>query len=335
MPTRRTATYVKTLVYADGPQLLQLMAYKTNIVAMAIPSDTDKLMFVATSVTQKNWNDYLDGLVDLRYLFVHANVRTAYKFDLMKLRDGKISMAPWEGPLTEDVLPSPRFFSSNHTEPDDEGPQDQDSEVLYVDGEWDMPDFGKFYSRYADVYYFLSSANEYEDADTPAKLKDGIADAFRDKAFKGGFSYVHFFEALASNRGRNQRLGVDEIQYASPGHINVNGEREAFEEAKAAINNFLAVKKDARALYTNLYAFMSKSRLLQMSGDDYVATPMYSDYIHLRGTELANLLGVPNLDAIETLVEDNKLVFVKIILSFYRRLDEVSNFFAQGRVNFS
>lgn len=168
MANRRTAEYISTLVYLDGPQLIRMKAHKTTVVALAIPSDPDTLKFIATTVTQKNWTSYLDGSVDLRYLFAFADVRTTYTFDLMKLKGNKITMIPWEGQVPEECLPAPRFFSTNHTEEDpEEDKEELYSETLQVDGEWDMPDFGSFYSRYSDVYYFISSAGEYEDEEAP------------------------------------------------------------------------------------------------------------------------------------------------------------------------
>lgn len=333
---RRTAQYISTLVYADGPQLILLRAHKTNIVAMAIPSGEGEALFIATSVTGKIWESYLDGHVDLRFLFVHASVRTTYSFDLMKLKDNKIRMDPWEGSVDERFLPSPRFFSVNHTEedPEDFG-ESADSEVLYVDGEWDMPDFGSFYSRYSDVYYFLSSANEYEDEETPDEVKRSIERAFRDKAFKGGFSYVHLYDAIASNRGRGQRLGVDKIKYESPGYINVNGEKESFAETKSAIKSFLVNKGIAKKTYDELYLYLSKAKLLTLDGDNYPDDHGSAPYIRQKGVTLAHQMELENYEAIDQLVEGNTLVFVKVIMSFYRRLDEATKFFAQGRVNFA
>jgi hypothetical protein len=47
------------------------------------------------------------------------------------------------------------------------------------------------------------------------------------------------------------------------------------------------------------------------------------------------MMKMPNLDSLRALVDDNALVFAKIVLSFYRRLDDTSRFFAQGRMNFT
>ncbi|MCG5247318.1 hypothetical protein [Methylorubrum extorquens] len=337
MANRRTAEYVSTLVYLDGPQVIKLKAHKTNVVAVAIPSPENTLLFIATTATQKNWKSYLDGHVDLRYLFTFADVRTTFKFDLLKLKNNKITMIPWEGGVPEECLPTPKFFAVNHTGEDDEYLEEepQYSETLQVDGEWDMPDFGSFYSRFSDVYYFVSSSGDYEDEELPANQKAGIENAFRDKAFKGGFSYVHFFDALSSDRSRVRRLGIDKIKYESPGYINVNGDQDNFKASKKIILGYLDNRNAARESYKEIYAFLTKARLLTVAGQDFEADDPRAVFIKSAGYRLGGELGIPNLDGIFSLVEENALVFTKVVMSFHRRLEEASKFFAQGRVNFT
>ena len=156
----------------DEPQLILLKANKTSVVALAIPSGNLKqALFIATTATQKNWQAYLDGEVDLRYLFAYADVRSTYHFDLMRMKDSRVVMDPWRGNIDEKYLPNPRFFSRNHTEDDENLNPSIDQEKLYVDGEWDIPDFGKFYNRYSNIYYFLTSTSEVEDISSSADLK--------------------------------------------------------------------------------------------------------------------------------------------------------------------
>src|SRR6476661_1009027 len=101
MATKRAATYVTTLVYMDEPQLILLKAYKTSVVALAIPSKENEALFIATTASQKDWNDYVDGNVDLRFLFTYPTVRTIYKFDLLTMKDNRFLMLPWEGQIPE------------------------------------------------------------------------------------------------------------------------------------------------------------------------------------------------------------------------------------------
>lgn len=114
---RRGAEIVATLVKLTRPELLALKAGKSLMVAVAVP-DEDKLVhkFFATTVSQKDWDSYLDESVDLRYLYTYPIQRMRYTFDLTKVAKKKVMMDPFPGEVPDAYLPLPRFFSDNHTE---------------------------------------------------------------------------------------------------------------------------------------------------------------------------------------------------------------------------
>ncbi len=336
MAIKRVATYVRTLVYMDEPHLILLKTYKTNVIALAITSPPEEARFVATTVSARDWESYKDGHVDLRYLFLYPLQRSVYSFDLMKMtEDNKVLMTPWEGKIGEENLPSPRFFSTSHTEDEDELAPPQHVQSLTVDGEWDMPDFGEFYSRYSDVYYFLSANHAFTDDTVDFEKKKTIKQAFVHTPFKGGFSYVHFYGALPGVIPRSERLRMDKIKYESPGYVNVNGDAETFAETELIIRAFLENRAALKALYTRFYTFLSKGRYLAMSADEFYKDDPNFRFIDTMAMSLAEKLQIPNIETVRSLVEKNPLAFAKIVLSLYRRLEEAARFFAQGRMNFT
>ncbi|MES0108363.1 hypothetical protein [Mesorhizobium sp. M0013] len=105
------------MVYTDEPQLLALKAGKSLVTAVAIPDNNQEAAkFLATTVSQKDWDSYLDESVDLRYLFTYSTQRLRYTFDLKKLNKRRVMMDPFEQEIPEKYLPHPRFFADNHTE---------------------------------------------------------------------------------------------------------------------------------------------------------------------------------------------------------------------------
>jgi hypothetical protein len=335
MAIKRAATYARTLVYMDEPQLILLKSYKTNVVALAINSPPEKALFVATTVSSRDWESYKDGHVDLRYLFLYPSMRSVYSFDLMDMKDNKVMMTPWEGKIGEENLPSPRFFSTSHTEDEDESDAPQHVQSLTVDGEWDMPDFGEFYSRYSDVYYFLSASHSFTDDSVDFEKKKAIKKTFAHTPFKGGFSYVHFFAALPGAVPRTERLRMDKIKYESPGYVNVNGDAETFAETESIIRAFLDNRTTLKELYSRFHQYLSKGRYLAMPAEEFRQTDPNFAFIDATAMSLAEKLRIPNIETVRSLVEKNPLAFAKIILSLYRRLDEAARFFAQGRMNFT
>ncbi len=336
MANKRSATYVRTLVYMDEPQVILLKSFKTNVVAVAIPSvSAEEARFVATTVTSRDMESYNDGHVDLRYLFVYPRQRQLFTFDLMKMADNKVLLLPLETEIPEEHLPSPRFFSTSHTEDAAEQSAPAFVQKLEVDGEWDMPDFGDFYGRYSDVYYFLSASHSFGDETVEFEKKRQIKETFVHTPFKGGFSYVNFFKTLPLAVPKRERLRMDKIRYESPGYVDVNGDGDTFEETESIIRAFLANRAELRKLYDHFHSFLSKSRYLQMAASDFSTSDPAHVYIEQLADTLAEKLNIPNILTIKSLVENNPLAFAKIILSLFRRLDEAARFFAQGRVNFT
>ena len=335
MAHRRSAIYVRTLVYMDEPHLLLLKSFKTNVIALAVASPPEEAKFIATTVSGRDLEAYIDGHVDLRYLFTYPSQRSTYTFNLMKMVDNKVMMSPFEGKIPEQDLPSPRFFSTSHTEESEDLAGPTHTQKLEVDGEWDMPDFGEFYSRYSDVYYFLSASHAFTDENVDTEKRRAIKKAFAQTPFKGGFSYVNFYATLPAAVPRSERLRMDRIKYESPGYVDVNGDGEAFMETEAIIRSFLTNRAELRKIYEKFHSFLSKGRYLQMAAEDFQANDPANAYINHTSGVLAEKLNLPNLDSVKSLVENNSLAFAKIILSLYRRLDETSRFFAQGRVNFT
>ncbi len=334
---RRKAQFLGTLVYADEPQLVALRSGAAYVVALAVPSQSpDESQFFAAAVSEKDWYSYLDGNVDLRYLFTYPKTTRLFTFDMMLMADGVVQMAPWtDKRIPEEYLPLPRFFSSNHTEDFVHLPLAADKESLIIDGEWDMPEFGKFYQKYAEIYSFIVATKNWMDKQLHADLRRKIMDAFQDRPFKGGFSYVHFYDTLSSNLLRNERLSLDKIKYASPGYVDVHGRDDIFQEIEEIIPNFLRARVDIQDEYARLHGYLSTNKYLKMAGDGYPKDDPTARFIFASAQRLANKMQLSNYAAIKQLADDNALVTAKIILSFYRRLDEAAEYFAQGRMNFS
>lgn len=333
---KRKAKLTSTLVFADEPQLIHLLSRQTHVIAVAIPCDDDgKSMFLAATVHPNDWQDYLDGVVDLRYLFVYPRFRNLYTFNIKDINQNEIVMFPFDGDAPEEYLPQPRFFSENHTEEFDVAIQIKDTESLVVDGSWDMPEFGDFYQRYSEIYAFIVATANWKAENIAEAVKGRIRNTFRGKPFQGGFSYVHFYKGLIGSLQRGERLGLNEIQYASPGFVNINGRGEVFSEIENIIPNYLQNRIEIQKLYVALHGYLSENYYLKMAGENYPQDDPTAPFILDSASKLADAMRAPDIDAVNELAEGNALVVAKIVLSFGRRLEEAANYFAQGRVTFT
>lgn len=334
---KRAAHFVATLVYADEPQVIHLMSKTVPMVAVAIPSDNqpEASMFVATTATQQNWRSYLNGASDLRYLFTYPSTRSIYTFDMHKIKDNRVLMTPWEGDIPEDYLPQPQFFSRFHTEDFSEHEVKSQTEKLLVDGDWELQEFGRFYQKYSDVYAFLVAIMNWNSAAIPLETKGKIKAAFSGKPFEGGSSYLHFFGDLFSSLRQGERLGLDKVQYASPGYVDVNGREEAFDSVELSLSNFLENHAALHKAYVEFRSSLSKNGYLAIAGINFPASDPAAPVIKERAAQFAALLRFDDFDQVYALAEQNALVSAKIMLSYYRRLEQAAEFFAQGRVAFA
>jgi len=332
---RRKAQYVATLIYIDEPQLILLQAGTTKLLAVAIPCDTENAKFLAVTVNQNNWERYSAGNCDLRFLFSFPHGKILYYLDLMEMKNKTVTMTPAEGEIPEDHLPYPRIFSTDHTTDWEEIKRANYIESLDIDGQWEMNEFGSFYQKYANVYAFISAVKRWGDASTPQAVKGGIKSEFTGKPFQGGSSYVHFFDGLFERIPVSERPGLREVEYASPGFVKLRGESSTFRDMEQVIRNFLGNRSEIAGAYGRLHSYLSRQRLLTLAGRNYPSNDPTAKFIAEQSRELSKLLAVVDFDDIWELTNKNALVAAKVVLATYRRVEDSSRFFAEGRITFS
>ncbi|KEC74894.1 hypothetical protein RLPCCGM1_c1238 [Rhizobium leguminosarum bv. phaseoli CCGM1] len=334
-PKRRKAKFDATLVYMDEPLVMTLTAGKSRLIAVAVPPEgEEKFPFYATTVSIRDWGKYLSESVDLRYLFTFPDQRNAYLFDLENMKDGEVLMTPFLDETPEKYLPSPRFFAGNHTDEYAHDERPADVARLLVDGDWELSEFGHFNQRYADIYAFSVAVKKWSRPGTSLKLKQDLRRPFLDRPYQGGFSYVHLFNDLNDNIPVEEQLSLNKIQYASPGYVDMSGKSDVFVELQELVTNFLERRRDIVKLYNELWGYLHKNGYLRLSGDQYGRGDPSEKYISKKSEELHKALKMGSFAVIGELTNDNHLVSAKVILSFYRRLNELASFFAQGRVSF-
>lgn len=331
---RRKAQYIATLVYVDEPQLILLQSSKSKVIAVAIDRDEMAHPFLASVISEEDWQRYARGIVDLRYLFLYAAVGYLYVFDLGKMSGAEVSMQRYSQAVSEDILPSRQFFSRDHTESLPLDLQAVGVQAFAIDGAWDLPDFAQFYDKFSDIYAFSLAVMKYAASNTLQATRDRISDAFHNHPFKGGSSYLHFYKDLYKIQNFGDRLSVKSMQYASPGHVDVRGREDVFSRAHQAIVNFEVRSAEIRKAYGDLYGHLRSLRYLSASPRDFDNSSPTAAIILEESRNLAQILNMDNTDLILELSNGNALVFSKIVMSYARRVKSAFMFFAEGRVQF-
>lgn len=332
---RRKAKYEATLIYMDEPQLIALTAGKAPVLAVAVPDEDQSVArFLAVTLSPTNWESYLEGNTDLRFLFTYPRTRLLYYFDLMKLKNNEVWLEPAGEHVPEEHLPLARLFSSEHTEEYELPARPNDEEKIIIDGEWDMSEFGAFYQKYADIYAFIASTSNWHNPSCADSEKKRIATTFRTKPFEGGSSYVHFYRGLSSGLSRRQRPALESIQYNSPGKVKIKGIDDIFSNVEFLIKNYLENRKEIIKIYGDLHSYLSKGKYLKLSGNSYDVHDPSSRYINHKSNQLSAALGKIDYGSVYELCNRNPLVCAKIILSLCRRIEDAAEYFAQGRMSY-
>lgn len=338
MPRKRTAKLDAVLTFFDRALLVVLNSQQTKVLGIAVPENKIfKEEYLGVTVSQRNWDRYIDGKTDVRFVFNYATPRTLYSFDLPK--DGeeneKISMIPLEKEPTEAMLPLLGLFSRHHTEEYESVEEAPGNTILSIDGEWEMTEFGSFQSRYSDVYAFIAGLTASMDPNIGQIFSSRIRQVFRDKPFQGGASYVSFFNDLFDILPSRQRLRLSSIDYASPGTMEVEGIPKVFIEEKEKIVHFLHNDTEIREIHSSLRKFLSRNGYLRMPGSRFPIDTPDAEYIRQQSKKLFEGLGFEGFEALEELSDKNSLVAAKICLALFRRIETLSRYFAEGRMSFS
>jgi hypothetical protein len=330
----RTARFIQTLIFYDEPQLILLKSDKdTDIIAVAVQKSDMEYPFFACEVRPKTFDRYLDGKADLHYVFQDA-VRDKYYFlDLEDTDDDLVPLIPADSDEARNPAywPLPGAFSRSHTLLYRPRLRATTAKVFKIDGNWSASDFARFHGKISNLYAMIVVLNNM---DTPQAQheKEYIKDSIHRRFWAGGGSYLGFYDDLFDHVQSLKPLEVERIQYASPGEIALSGDSDAFSDIDRIIEQFESNHRALHDMYNNLHRTLGREKLLRPQGRTRFSNPELSGLVKRDTTALATAMKIEKIDDIYEACDSNSLVFCKVILSVYRRANEIYMFRAEGRV---
>jgi hypothetical protein len=334
----RTAKIVQTLIFYDEPQLMLLEisrgAGTSHMLAVAIDHPPMTRPFFACEARARTYERYFQGKADLRYVFTDAIRERYFFFDLDTAENNKVMLieATSEEAKNPDFWPSAGLFSRSHTNPFlARAETDAVVKTFKIDGDWGIEDFSYFRSRVSSLHALFTVINAL-DTKPGASEKEFLMDAIQTRPWRRGGSYVGFYGDLASHANRLSPLKVERIKYASPGEIALRGNEGVFSEIDRLIEVF---EKDHRSLqrrYNNLHGMLAKEHLLSAKRTTRFSNPHMQQLVLEQSKALAQTMRLEKTDDIFEACERNTLIFCKVILSIYRRADDLYVYHAEGRV---
>lgn len=335
-PFARTAYLKKTLVFYDGPQVALMQSdrgFPMIAVAVGEPSFESYPMFI-TEVTDTNLRRYLREKVDLRFLFKEGAKRH-YIANWAELDEKHwLKIARADDVNEESYFPRHGFWARHHTaDVGDEAFAADRLASFAIDGSWEASDFSQFYGKVADLYAYLAITSTKKDGAKSALAIDPVKDIIRRSSWRGGGSYVGFYDAVFSRVDTVSPLGVNCIAYASPGMIELKGSSEPLSDVSKVVDNFGADDGGLlKAAYDEVYGTLGKEKLRTASPDHSFSSEQVRHEVLDSCYVINSGLGVDDPEELLALCDYNALVFAKITLSFYRRAKDLYAFHAEGRV---
>jgi hypothetical protein len=331
----KIAALKQVLVYYDGPQLALLKTEQdTNLLALAIDSDTSDFAYFCTEVTDKVFRFYKDGRYDLNYLFRFSRGRRHFFFDWRAMKDGVVALrrATPEMVADDDNYPEPGFFEENHTEAWDTKLAPSQRKKFFIQGKWDSKDFSRFHDKVGDIYSFLSMAEDLAGEEIGISERRQLIEALSSPSFAGGGSYVGFYSDISSHSDSIRPLRITGLQYNSPGHIEVEGRESVFADLDDVLSHFEANLEPAKTAYGAVATTLTQEGLRTADNTATFSNVLIRDYVLTKANELAQLLKIDNSTAVFQASAQNVLVYAKIIMAHYRRVRDLYMFMAEGRL---
>lgn len=331
---------IEANLFEAGIPLVVLLSKKAgkgtqHYIASAIPDECGEVdYYFAVFVGRQHLIKYFNEQCDLRYLFAFATGRKYFTIkDLSPNNKGVVAMEEFTGSLSESLFPDGQFFVTAHTSNYGIGDAIGKEQRLLIDGHWDMQEFGSFYQKFSDLYSY-GQAVEYICDQDEQKIGQ-VQKAFSSKPFKGGSSYMGFFGDLFEIIPPRERPALEGIEYHSPGWVDLRGKDRILESVKESVNLFLENADEIQKAHDDLRSFMSKSKLLAITGGLKEASADVSKELLRLTTIFYNVLPVAGKDQLKALTKGNLIVHAKVGLALFRRLRATAHFFAQGRLAYS
>jgi hypothetical protein len=328
------ASVAQILLWYDQAEIVLLKISRFEY-ALAVTSGAENALpteYVAASMGLSFLADYQEGKFDLRYALAHANLRRYWKFEF----DGYQSEVVLKKIKKSDEavgssVPDSGFFSREHDEIDVVNFVVPDTEEKFnIDGSWELGEFSKFYGQVEDIYYICTDLRRFQDRRTSSNTKEVIKQAF-DRPWRGGGSYVAFYDKIANDNLPTAKLRVSGIKYNSPGYVSIRAKRAGFDDMLALLRAYADDVVGVKKAHNKLQQYMSANKLLKRH-----ATVRVSSEINTRvseyGRALSNKLPGVSFESLKEMSDGREVVAAKVLLSIFRRIERLYRYFEQGRV---
>jgi hypothetical protein len=208
---------------------------------------------------------------------------------------------------------------------------------LRLDKEWDMQELASLSKLYIQCYSLIYSLSGFEIDSTDERVIDWFQGAYAKYPWRGGFSTVNFYHSLYAKVPYAERPQIQEIQYASPGHIKL---KEALLVAGMLAGIVTAVTSSIDQIhdtYNSIQKGLSERKLtkLEVQLSELELDSARLKFVQESKKKLIDGMNIPeNMQAeLKRRSDGNELMELKILMSFHRRVEPIAIMQSQGMLN--
>ncbi len=289
---------------------------------VAVPDDADPHKFLGTRIHGEALGALQSGRIDLYFALTHARRPRRVTFSYDGLAE-EVRFYPFKRDVPENWLPDRGLF----LEPSAPASNDLASVKIAIDGRWDIEDLADYPQKLSAPYGFL-----YALLNATRQGTNRISQAFQRYPWRGGYSAVMFFKELYDAVPKGKRVVIKKMAYASPGAITLQAEdvvMAGLHESAARVND-----KAAREAYRDLKRLMSELHLLGRAPWEANLDEAGRASLSIHCRDLAEALAFPHLEKLHSLSGDSWHYTAKYLLSYFRRLDELAEFYESGKASY-
>ncbi|MCA3182384.1 MAG: hypothetical protein INH13_01965 [Cupriavidus sp.] len=311
------------LLEYEGPQLLIAKdPSEVTFVGIAVPAPQDPHMFFGARISDEHLDELQTGRIDL-YFAVTSAKRPRYITFSFDGSSTLVKFSAFKKAIPPEWLPERGFFLEL-----DEGAQAARTTVdIGIDGRWDIEDLADYPQKLSAPYGFL-----YAMVHATRDGTNRVSTTFRRYPWRGGYSTVMFFKDLYDAIPKGKRVVIQKIHYASPGTITL----QAMEKVMTGLHASVAHVNDkvARDSYRELRRGLSNLKVLGKAPWEVDLDEAGKAFVAASCQELARAIEFKQLQHLHSLTGGKWDYTAKYLLSYYRRLDELSDFYESGKASY-
>lgn len=310
----------------------ELLSFDVPLIALANDKNGNKLL--CTAVFDKKYSNpylcvYIDSKTEDQILASQVDIKTSlmkphksewYIADFSKQTGvmTRIATKIWEVP--RHYLPDDGLFVNESCTPN----AALANSKIAIDGNWAPLDFSAITKIYNQIYALSYS---FKESNCVSLLEESNNRPHRD-----GFSSMHLFSRLFSEIPISFRPRIKSIQYASPGHIELAGHKDANEYFLQILNIIKDDYVDLKMNYEETHSSLVEKKLLGREAKEYVSNDDEDKLLDSHFDALTKVLRL-GTEFTKPMANANKLGRVKLLLILVRRIDQMSELVFSGKIS--